>query len=85
MGPHMTPRGAVGGDRTSVGDVAGWLNAYVSGAESAFCLGRDLAATMRDSILRRVPRRGAATIHVSAMSDGWLLAHTTDCDKHCAV
>ena len=82
MGPHVTSDGALGGGRLSVGDVGGWLNAYVYRAESAFCLGRDLAATMRDSILRRVSGCDAASIHVSAMSDSWLRMHETDYDKH---
>ena len=36
MGPHVTPDGALGGGRLSVGDVGGWLNSYVFHAESAF-------------------------------------------------
>ena len=82
MGPHVTPDGALGGGRLSVGDVGGWLNAYVFHAESAFYLGRDLAATIRDAILRRVSGCGAARIHVSGMSDSWLRMHETDDDKH---
>lgn len=81
MDLHVTPDGALG-DRLSVGDVAGWLNAYVFHAESAFCLGRDLAATLRDDILRRVSGCGSARIHVSGMSDGWLRMHETDFGKH---
>jgi hypothetical protein len=82
MAPHVTPDGALGGGRLSVGDVGGWLNSYVFHAESAFCLGRDLAATMRDAIRRRVSGRGAARIRVSGMSDSWLRMHETDYDKH---
>ena len=82
MGPHVTPAGALGGGRLSVGDVGGWLNSYVFHAESAFCLGRDLAATMRDAILRRVSGCSAGRIHVSGMSDRWLRIHQTDFDKH---
>jgi cytosine/adenosine deaminase-related metal-dependent hydrolase len=82
MGPHVTPDGALGGGRLSVGDVGGWLNAYVFHAETAFCLGRDLAATIRDAILRRVSGCGAARIHVSGMSDSWLRLHETDYEKH---
>ena len=81
MGLHVTPDGALGG-RPSVGDAAGWLNAYVFHAESAFCLGRDLAATIRDGILRRVSGYGAVRIHVSDMSDNWLRLHETDFEKH---
>jgi cytosine/adenosine deaminase-related metal-dependent hydrolase len=66
----------------SVGDVAGWLNSYVFHVESAFCLGRDLAVTIRDAILRRVSGCGAARIHVSGMSDSWLRMHETDYQKH---
>jgi len=82
MGPHVTPDGALGGSRLTVGDVGGWLNSNVFHAESAFCLGRNLAATMRDAILRRVSGFGAARIHVSGMSDSWLQMHETDYDKH---
>jgi hypothetical protein len=82
MGPHVTPDGALGSGRLSVLDVGGWLNAYVCRAESAFCLGRDLAASMRDFFLRRVSACVATRIHVSAMSDSWLRMHATDFDKH---
>jgi cytosine/adenosine deaminase-related metal-dependent hydrolase len=82
MGPHMTPHGALGGGRLSGGDVGGWLNSYVLHAESAFCLGRDLAATIRDAILRRVSGCSAARIHVSGMSDSWLQMHEIDYEKH---
>jgi hypothetical protein len=82
MGLHVTPDGVLGGGRLSVGDGGGWLNAYVFHAESAFCRGCELAATMRDAIFRRVPGGGAARIHVSGMSDSWLRMHETDYDKH---
>ena len=82
MGPRVTLDGALGGGRLSIGDVGGWLNAYVFHAESTFCLGRDLAATMRDFILRRVSACVATKIHVSDMSDSWLQMHEIDCDKH---
>ena len=82
MGSHVTPDGALGGGRESVGDVGVWLNSYVCRAESAFGLGRDLAATMRDFILRLVSACVATRIHVSAMSDSWLRMHETDYDKH---
>ncbi len=82
MGSHVTPEGALGGGRLSVGEVGGWLNVHVFQAESAFGLGRDLAATMRNAILRRVARCGAARIRLSGMSDSWLRMHETDCDKH---
>jgi hypothetical protein len=82
MGPHVTPDGALGGGQLSVGDVGSWLTACACRAESAFCLGRDLAATMRDSILRRLSGCDVASIHVSAMSDSWLRMHETDYDKH---
>ena len=81
MGAHVTPDGALGG-RLSVGDVGGWLNACAYGAESALCLGRDLAAGIRNSILRRVTGCDEAGICMSAMSDGWLRMHETDYNKH---
>ena len=61
MGPQMSPDGALGGGRLSVGDVGGWLNSYAFHAESAFCWGRDVAATMRDAVLRRVSGCGRAS------------------------
>ena len=82
MGSHVTPDGALGGGRLSVGDVGVWLNSYVCRAESALCLGRDLATTVRDFILRRVSACVATRIHVSAMSDSWLRMHETDYGKH---
>jgi hypothetical protein len=82
MGPHVTPDGALGGGRLSVGDIGVWLNSYACRAESALCVGRDLTATMRDVILRRVSACVAIRIHVSAMSDSWLRMHETDYDKH---
>ena len=82
MGPHVTPDGALGGGRLSVGDVGVWLNSHVFRADSALCLGRDLAATMRDFILQRVSACVATRIHVSAMSDSWLRMHETDYEKH---
>ena len=48
MGPHVTSDGAIGDGRLSSGDVGGWLNSYVFRAEAALCVGRDLAATVRD-------------------------------------
>ena len=81
MGLHVTPDGALG-DRLSVGDVASWLNAHVFHAASAFCLGCDLAASLRHHILRRVSGCGSARIHVSGMSDGWLRMSETDFGKH---
>jgi hypothetical protein len=82
MGPHVTPDGALGGGRLSVGDAGGWLNSYVFHAESAFCVGRDFAASIRAAVLRGVSGSGAARIHVSGMSDSWLRMHETDYDKH---
>jgi hypothetical protein len=82
MGPHVTRDGALRGGRLSIGDGGGWLNSFVFHAESAFSVGRDLAATLRESIRRRMPRCGAARIHLSGMSDNWLRLHETDYDKH---
>lgn len=84
MGLHLTPDGAVGGGRLAVGDVGGWLNSYVFYAESALCLGRDLAAIMQVAIRHRVTGCSAARIHVSGMSGDWLRMHETDYDKHCS-
>jgi hypothetical protein len=82
MDPHVTSDGALGGRRLSLSDVGVWLISDVFHGESAFCLGRDLAATMGDAIARRVSRCGAAKIHVSGMSDSWLRMHAADNEKH---
>ena len=82
MGPHVTSEVALGGGRLSAGDVGAWLSVYMFRAEAAFCSGRDLAATWRDSVLRRVSRCGAARIHVSGMSDSWLRIHEAESEKH---
>jgi hypothetical protein len=82
MGSHGTTHGALGGGRLSVGDVGVWLNSYVCRGESAVFVGRDLAAGMRDFILRRVSACVATRINVSAMSDSWLRMHEADYDKH---
>ena len=82
MGSHATPHGVIGGGRPSIGEVGSWLDTYGRPIESAFCLGRNLAAAMRAVIRRRLSGCGAARIHVSGMSDSWLRAHETDYDKH---
>jgi hypothetical protein len=74
--------GALEGGRLPVGDAGGWLNSWVVRAELLLPVGRDLAASIRDSILRHASRRGPSRIHVSAMSDAWLRMHETDFDKH---
>jgi hypothetical protein len=81
MGLHVVSDGALGGGRLPVG-VGCWLTSYLFRAELMLSLGRNLAATMRDSILRQVSRCGAARIHVSAMSDTWLQMHETEYGKH---
>jgi len=48
MGRRAAPDGALGGGRSSVGNVGGWLNACAYRAELAFCVVRDLATTVRD-------------------------------------
>lgn len=82
MGPHVPPEGALGGGRLLVGNIGGWLNAYVLCVGSAFCTGHDFVATMREALLWRLPGCGAARIHVSAVSDRWLRMHECDYDKH---
>jgi hypothetical protein len=79
-GTQLTSDRALGGGRLSAADVGGWLNPYGFRAEAALWVGRDLAATVRDSILRRLSRRGG--IHVAGMSDRWLRMHETEYDKH---
>ena len=79
---HVVADGALEGGRPRMGDAGGWLNSWGVRVESLLSLGRDLAASMRDSILRHASRRGASRIHVSAMSETWLRMHETEFDKH---
>lgn len=79
MGPHVSD-GALGGSRLPL-RAGGWLTSYVLGAELMLSLGRDLAAAVRESILRRASRSRAARIRVPAMSDTWLRMHETEYDK----
>jgi hypothetical protein len=79
---HVVSDGALEGGRLPVGDADGWLNSCVCRAELLLSLGRDLAASMRDSILRHASVRGACRIHLSAMSETWLRMHETEYDKH---
>jgi hypothetical protein len=81
MGPRVTPDGAFAGRRLTASDVLSWLN-YVFRAEWAFSASRDLAALVRDSILRWAPRSAEASIHVSAVSPTWLRMHETEHGKH---
>ena len=80
MGLHLVSDGAFGASRLPVCGVGGWLTSSAFHAEWVPSLGRDLAATVRDSILRRASRCSAARIHVSAMSDTWLRMHETEYD-----
>lgn len=73
--------GALRGNRLPVAGVGRWLASYVFRAELVLSLGHDLAAAVRDSIVRRASRSGAARIHVPAMSDAWLRMHETEYDK----
>ena len=79
---HVASDGALEGGRLPMGDAGGWLNPCVWRAELPLFLGRHLAASMRDSILRHASARGASRIHVSAMSETWLRMHETEYDKH---
>jgi hypothetical protein len=82
MGAHARSDSALGGGRLSAGDVGSWLDSYVFRAEAVLRVGGDLAATVRDAVLRRVSRCGGARIRVSGMSDSWLQTHETEYDKH---
>ena len=70
------------GGRLPMYDAGGWLNSCVVQADVLLSLGRDLAASIRDSVLRHASRRSASRIHVSAVSDTWLRMHETEFDKH---
>jgi hypothetical protein len=76
----QTPGGALEGGRVSVGDANGWLTSYV--AQLVLFGGRDLLATIRKSVRRRLSGCGAARIRVSGMSGSWLQLHETDYEKH---
>ena len=79
---HVVSDGALEDGRLPMGDAGGWLNSCVCRAELLLSVGRHLAASMRDSILRHASARGASRIHVSAVSDTWLRMHETEFDKH---
>ena len=81
MGLHVVSDGALGGGGLPVAGVTGWLASHVSGADFVLSFGRDLAATVRDSIRRHVSRSAAARIHVPPMSDTWLRMHEADDGK----
>ena len=82
MGLHAVSDGA--GGRLSVDNVGSWLTASVCRAELVLSLGRDLAVSVGDSILRWASLCSAARIHVSAMSDTWLRMHEAEYGKHTA-
>ena len=82
MDLHAIPDSALEGGRRPVGDFGGWLSSYVFGAELVLALGRDLAAMVRNSVLPRALRSGAARIRVPPVSDTWLRMHATDDGKH---
>jgi hypothetical protein len=81
MGLHVLSDGALGRGRLPVAGVSGWLTSHVSCPHLVLSLGRDLAATVRDSIRRRASRRAAPRIHVPPMTDAWLRIHEADCGK----
>lgn len=79
---ELTPVGPLDDSRPSVVDADQGAIHDLFSAESLFSLGRDLAATIRDSIVRRATQRLAARIHVSPMSVTWLRVHDIEYDKH---
>ena len=81
MGLYVVSDGTLGGGGLPVAGVGRWLASYVFRAELVLSFCRDLAAAVRDSIVRRASRSGAADIHVPAMSDTWLRMHETEYDK----
>jgi hypothetical protein len=81
MDLHVVSDGALGAGRRPLGDIGAWLGGYVFRAELVLSFGRDVAATVRQSVLWRRSRSGAARIHVPPMSDTWLRIYETDYDK----
>jgi hypothetical protein len=82
MGLQLTPGGAPAGSRPSVADAEQRPIHNLFRAELLFSFGADLAAAMRDSIVRPAARRLVTRIHVSPMSLTWLQMHETEYDKH---
>jgi hypothetical protein len=82
MDLHVGSDGVLGHGRQPVGNIARWLSSYVLRAELVLSFGRDLAAVLRNSVLSRASRTGAARIRVPPMSDTWLQMHETDYNKH---
>jgi hypothetical protein len=82
MGLQATSDRAYGLKRLPIGDHL-WQPVSCSiRAEVVFTLGRDLAIAVRDSIVRRVSRRGGARTRVSPMSLDWLQTHEIEYRKH---
>jgi hypothetical protein len=71
-----------GGGRPPIAGEHWWPASSVFRAEFLFSLGRDVAVTIRDSVLRGVSRFGDSRIRVSPMSLEWLLAHEAEYSKH---
>jgi hypothetical protein len=78
---QLTPVGALDGSRPSLGDGDQQPTDDLCRAELLLSFG-DLAAAIRDSIVRRTAQRLAARIHVSPMSLTWLRVHDIEYDKH---
>ena len=81
MGLQATSDRAYGLKRLPIGDHH-WPPVSSYRAEVVFTLGRDLAIAVRDSIVRRVSRRGGARTRVSPMSLDWLQTHEIEYRKH---
>lgn len=82
MNLQATSDCAFGGRRPPTAGEHWWPAPSVCRAEFLFSLGRDVAVTIRDSVLRGVSRLGESRIRVSPMSFEWLLAHEAEYTKH---
>lgn len=79
----VTHDGALGDRRLRGVEVGQWPVSRLLRSEFVLALARELAATVRDSILRRSSSLfPGAKIHVSRMSLTWLRVHESEYDKH---
>jgi hypothetical protein len=82
MNLQATSDRAFGGGRPPIAWEHRWPASSVFRAEFLFSLGRDVAVTIRESILWGVSRFGDRRIRVSPMSLEWLQMHDVECSKH---
>lgn len=78
----VTHDGALGDRRLRGVEFGQWPISCLLRGELVLALARELATTVRDSILRRLSRSPGPKIHVSPMSITWLRIYEVEYDKH---